>query len=176
MENLGTTVASEVGSATDVPPADDPMSSPPAIPSTSMRGVSFPPSAASVASSTPADESMTSPTKSHVTFSGDNDSDGKHAPQRRLSRKPTPFNQELSDEIRRAGLSSVFPDDEKKPLSLGRKSGSFGAAAAAAIAAASSKRNSTNPDPGSTKPGLGVGAVGGGDDADAAGPFPPTGQ
>lgn len=37
--------------------------------------------------------------------------DEASTPSRPLSRKPTPFNQELSAEIRKAGLGAVFPDE-----------------------------------------------------------------
>jgi hypothetical protein len=46
------------------------------------------------------------PAKS-VSFDGERDS----LPAQPISRKPTPFNKDLSDEIRRAGLDTVFPDE-----------------------------------------------------------------
>jgi hypothetical protein len=50
-----------------------------------------------------------------------------------LSRKPTPFNQELSAEIRRSGLGATFPDDATNGSAPGPSSFATAAAAAAAF-------------------------------------------
>jgi hypothetical protein len=51
-----------------------------------------------------ADTRFSSPSKT-VSFNAES------MPNRPLHRKPTPFNQELSAEIRKSGLGAVFPDE-----------------------------------------------------------------
>lgn len=69
--------------------------------------------AAGVVAGAPGSTNSLGPAKS-VQFSG------PVTPSRPLSRKATPFNQELSAEIRKAGLGAVFPD-EGRPADDGEK-------------------------------------------------------
>lgn len=54
---------------------------------------------------------------------------GPVTPSRPLSRKSTPFNQELSAEIRKAGLGAVFPDEGHPANDPGQDEGATGSSA-----------------------------------------------
>lgn len=66
---------------------------------------------------------------------------GPVTPSRPLSRKPTPFNQELSAEIRKAGLGAVFPDEGRSADDQGKDEGMTGSSTVHAQACEKSSPN-----------------------------------